>query len=97
MTHPTLRYFTYEHLPKHLREISKPFAILAHGMDDVLPDGAEKSAGFRKLLEAKDCFVRAALPGEAEEYDAEEDDADDAAAESSMSEHPSQPPTLKSV
>ena len=27
-----------------------------------LPDGPELSAGLRKLLEAKDCFVRAALP-----------------------------------
>jgi hypothetical protein len=26
-----------------------------------LPDGPELSAGLRKLLEAKDCFVRAAL------------------------------------
>ena len=28
----------------------------------ILPDGEEKSTGLRKLLEAKDCFVRAALP-----------------------------------
>jgi hypothetical protein len=26
-----------------------------------LPDGPELSAGLRKLLEAKDCFVRAAI------------------------------------
>jgi hypothetical protein len=30
-------------------------------MDIKLPDGAEKSAGLRKLLEAKDCFVRSQL------------------------------------
>jgi hypothetical protein len=30
-------------------------------MEAELPDGPEKSAGMRKLLEAKDCFVRAAL------------------------------------
>lgn len=30
-------------------------------MDRELPNGPEKSAGLRKLLEAKDCFVRAAL------------------------------------
>jgi hypothetical protein len=28
-------------------------------MEETLPDGPEKSAGMRKLLEAKDCFVRA--------------------------------------
>lgn len=56
------KYFTYEHLPPHLQAVSKPLAELAKLMDDTLPDGAEKSAGMRKLLEAKDCFVRAALP-----------------------------------
>lgn len=33
----------------------------AQEMDTLLPDGPEKSAGLRKLLEAKDCFVRAAI------------------------------------
>lgn len=27
-----------------------------------IPDGPELTAGLRKLLEAKDCFVRASLP-----------------------------------
>jgi hypothetical protein len=36
---------------------------LAEAMIRDLPDGPELSAGLRKLLEAKDCFVRAALPG----------------------------------
>jgi hypothetical protein len=48
-------------LPVILQGVSKPVAELAQLMDSVLPDGAEKSAGIRKLLEAKDCFVRAAL------------------------------------
>jgi hypothetical protein len=30
-------------------------------MESILPAGAEKSAGLRKLLEAKDCFVRAQI------------------------------------
>lgn len=55
------KYFEYEHLPKHLQEVSKPIAELAERMNVELPDCAEKSAGMRKLLEAKDCFVRAAL------------------------------------
>lgn len=53
-----LRFFKYEHLPPHLQEISKRFCELAAWMDDNLPAGAEKSAGLRKLLEAKDCAVR---------------------------------------
>ena len=58
----TLKYFAYEHLPPALQEISKPLADLAKQMEEKLPDGPEKSAGMRKLLEAKDCFVRAMLP-----------------------------------
>jgi len=30
-------------------------------MNKDLPNCAEKSAGLRKLLEAKDCFVRASI------------------------------------
>lgn len=56
-----LRFFEYEHLPPHLREVSKPCALLAHTLADELPDGPELTTGLRKLLEAKDCFVRAAL------------------------------------
>lgn len=59
---PIMKFFAYAHLPVQLQEISKPIADLAQEMENTLPDGAEKSAGLRKLLEAKDCFVRAALP-----------------------------------
>ena len=34
---------------------------LARQLDLLLPDGPEKTAGMRKLLEAKDCHVRALL------------------------------------
>lgn len=57
-----LRFFTFEHLPPRLQEVSRPIGELARQMDASLPDGAEKTAGLRKLLEAKDCFVRASLP-----------------------------------
>lgn len=64
MTHPAtreiLRYFEYEHLPPHLQAISKPIGDLAYFMAQEL-DGPELTAGLRKLLEAKDCLVRAAL------------------------------------
>jgi len=61
MTSPILKYFEYAHLPPHLQEVSKPFGEMAKSFDELLPDGAEKSAGLRKLLEAKDCLVRAKL------------------------------------
>jgi hypothetical protein len=55
-----LKYFAYDHLPSHLREISKSFGDLANEMAANL-DGPELTAGLRKLLEAKDFMVRAAL------------------------------------
>lgn len=58
---PIMKFFNYEHLPEHLQMISMPFAELAREIDGAYPDSAEKSAGLRKLLEAKDCIVRAAL------------------------------------
>lgn len=61
MPAPIMEFFTYAHLPPHLQSVSKPLGDLAQLMDETLPDGAEKSAGLRKLLEAKDCLVRAAL------------------------------------
>lgn len=56
-----LRFFDYEHLPPHLQEISKPLGDLARQMVVILPPSAELTAGLRKLLEAKDCLVRARL------------------------------------
>jgi hypothetical protein len=58
---PIIRFFAYEHLPDHLQEISKLFGDLARALDSTVPASAEKSAGLRKLLEAKDCLVRAML------------------------------------
>ena len=59
---PILRFFEYDHLPDDLKKISQPFGELAKEMNESLPDSAEKSAGLRHLLEAKDCMVRASLP-----------------------------------
>lgn len=56
-----LRYFEYDHLPERLQEFSAPFAELANESVAHLPDGPELTAGLRKLLEAKDCIVRAAV------------------------------------
>ena len=56
-----MQFFTFAHLPANLQTVSKPCGELAKLMDDTLPETAEKTAGLRKLLEAKDCFVRALL------------------------------------
>ncbi len=55
------RFFAYDHLPQHLQVYSRPACDLAEEMIELLPDGPELTAGLRKLLEAKDCFVRASL------------------------------------
>ena len=58
---PIMRYFEFEHLPVELQPVSRAVCELARSMDQLLLDGPEKSAGLRKLLEAKDCLVRAAI------------------------------------
>lgn len=55
------RYFEYGHLPPHLQEVSKPFFEMADAMAQRVQDCEETEAGLRKLLEAKDCAVRAAV------------------------------------
>lgn len=63
--HPAVKtllgFFEYDHLPPHLQEISKPIHDLAHAIVDHQPSSAEQTVGLRKLLEAKDCFVRASV------------------------------------
>lgn len=62
MSTPIMRYFDFDHLREgSLRNTSEKFHALATEVDETLPDGAEKSTALRKLLEAKDAAVRAAL------------------------------------
>jgi len=69
-----LKFFAYEHLPLRLQAVSKPFCDLAYqiahggnvGEGDtkvhVGPlEGPEATVALRKLLEAKDAAVRAAV------------------------------------
>ena len=58
---PLLQYFKYEHLPPALQEASKPFCDLAQKIADGGTAGPETTVALRKLLEAKDCYVRAHL------------------------------------
>jgi hypothetical protein len=54
-----LEFFQYDHLSAGLRETSEKCAKLAIEMADTIPEDPELTVGLRKLLEAKDCFVRA--------------------------------------
>lgn len=58
-----VRYFEYSHLPPDLQRVSGLFCELARQLataDEL--QGPELTVCLRKLLEAKDCAVRAALP-----------------------------------
>lgn len=62
-----LKYFEYSHLPDRLQEVARPFHKLAHALANDLGGiteiggGAQLNRSIQKLLESKDCAVRAAL------------------------------------
>lgn len=58
---PIMQFFSYEHLPANLQEVSRPFGELAEKINETLPRNPERSTALRKLLEAKDAAVRALL------------------------------------
>lgn len=58
---PVLQFFDFQHLKPELQEHSKMFWALAHHLCNKLPENSERTVALRKLLEAKDCAVRAAL------------------------------------
>ena len=58
---PDERYFEFGHLPEHLQPVSRIIRDAAQALY-ALPDSQDETEfaqGLRKLLEAKDCFVRA--------------------------------------
>lgn len=59
-----MKWFEYAHLPPHLQAVSRLFGELAAKLEQSINIGPERTVMFRKLLEAKDAAVRAALnPG----------------------------------
>lgn len=58
---PILQFFAWSHLPADLQVVSKPFCDLAKQVVETLPRNPERTVALRKLLEAKDAAVRAAL------------------------------------
>ena len=56
-----LKYFSYNHLPASLQAVSQPFAELAQQVAERVPNSPETAVALRRLLEAKDAAVRAAL------------------------------------
>lgn len=60
-TDKMLQFFKFDHLPPHLAAVSGSFCQLAHEIVATLPSNPERTVALRKLLEAKDCAVRALL------------------------------------
>lgn len=58
---PMLQFFEHAHLRPELATVSKPFCDLAHELVRAVPRNPERTVALRKLLEAKDCAVRAIL------------------------------------
>lgn len=58
-----LQFFVYDHLPDRLQVVSEPFGELARHIVRTLPRNPERTVALRKLLESKDCAVRAMLQG----------------------------------
>lgn len=61
-TSPIMRHFDSSHLADGpLKDCFERFAVLACVLDRDLPGGPEKTTALRKLLEAKDCAMRATV------------------------------------
>lgn len=56
-----LNFFECGHLPEPLFTVSNLVRIMAHEMFNIIEDDPQLALGLQKLIEAKDCFVRAKL------------------------------------
>lgn len=61
-TSPIMRHFNSGHLAEGpLKEVFEQYAHFAEALDASLPGGPEKTTALRKLLESKDCAMRATV------------------------------------
>jgi hypothetical protein len=56
-----MQFFKYDHLPERLQVVSRPFRDLADSLVRLTPQNPEQTMALRKLMEAKDCAVRALI------------------------------------
>ena len=56
-----LKWFPGAHEDEFVNGIQARFREFAIEMHELLPESAEKTTGLRKILEGKDCLVRAAI------------------------------------
>lgn len=53
-----MKYFSFDHLPPHLQDVSRNFFNLANYVEKTMPNCSQKNLALQKILEAKDCAVR---------------------------------------
>jgi hypothetical protein len=58
---PILQFFKWDHLPDILQDVSRPFGLLAFKVYVETPRNPERTVALRKLLESKDCAIRAMI------------------------------------
>lgn len=58
---PILQFFEYQHLRPDLQPVSMAFHQIAIDIVRFVPRNPERIVALRKLLEAQDCAVRAAI------------------------------------
>lgn len=57
-----IQYFKYDHLPLDLQDASRIcHDAMVELINSISTDSPQLSLGLQKLLEAKDCFVRAKM------------------------------------
>ena len=80
------QWFDYGHLPAgQPRNVSAAVATMAQAMIDMIPaDDPELTRGLHKLVEAKDCLVRAAIAASRQAGEPADDPADLAASISDL-------------
>lgn len=69
-----LKWFAYDHLPEELQVVSSQFNVLANWMYANIQAGQEATVAMRKLLESKDCAVRAFMESMSAPHKVTEDD-----------------------
>lgn len=59
--------FTYEQLPKHLQEVSKPLCDAARHLNSSITNNQFKLLALQKLMEAKNYAVQAKIASQREQ------------------------------
>ena len=72
MVYAILQFFAHEGLPDAMFGVALPMSHLANAMANELPVCEETQEGLRKLLEARECFMRAAMLQMANQSEAEQ-------------------------